>query len=236
VGVTSRWWWGPIWCEVGRGRGSGGPGCDEREGGRVWRAIPSIEPPGLDISGTSVIPPVGGSGGLFEAREPEVEALGGPGCNEREGGPVWRARPNIEPPGLDIGGTSVIAPVGGSGELFEAGEPEVEALGGPGCNEREGGPVWRAKPKLEPAGLDIGGTGRIPPGDGSEDTCGAGEPEVEGWGALEPVCAWVGGFGARNRISSPLGSISVGPAGFRLLTAAGGCVKRGRTSLKGWGA
>jgi hypothetical protein len=129
----------------------------------------------------------------------------------------------------------VIAPVGGSGELFEAGEPEVEALGGPGCNEREGGPVWRAKPKLEPAGLDIGGTGRIPPGDGSEDTCGAGEPEVEGWGG-SGARVRVGGRIWRNCISSPLGSISVGPAGFRLLTAAGGCVKRGRTSLRGWGA
>jgi hypothetical protein len=104
----------------------------------------------------------------------------------RVGGRIWRAKSYIEPRGLDIGGTCVIPPVGGSGGLFEAGEPEVEALGGPGCDEREGGLVWCAKPKIERDALDIGGTCGLPPADGSRALCDAGEGPLQGLGGMEP--------------------------------------------------
>jgi hypothetical protein len=48
-------------------------------------------------------------------------------------------------------------------------ESEVEGLGGLGPGVHEGRLIWRANPKIEPLGLDIGGTSReAPPGGGGD--------------------------------------------------------------------
>ena len=114
---------------------------DEREGGRVWRVKPNIEPPGLEIGGTCGFPPADSSGGLREAGETEVEGLEGPGVRVSVCGRIWRAKPNIEPSGLDIGGTCGNPPAGGSGGLCEAGETGGEGVEGPGARVGVGGRV-----------------------------------------------------------------------------------------------
>jgi hypothetical protein len=75
------------------------------------------------------------------------------------------------------------------------------------------GAVWRAIPSIEPHGLDIGGMDWEPPAGGGRDLLDAGYDEVEGLGGQGVMNARGGGFGARNRVSSPTGLISVGRAG-----------------------
>jgi len=77
--------------------------------------------------------------------------------------------------------------------------------------DREEGAIWRADPKIEPSGLDIGGTSRETPTGGGVDLQGAGESHFAGLGVLEPGDREGGRFGARIRKSSPAGSMSVGP-------------------------
>ena len=59
---------------------------------------------------------------------------------------------------LNIGGTCGEWLGNGGGDLWVAGERWVDGLGALEPNMREGGPVWRAKPKIAPVRYDIGGT------------------------------------------------------------------------------
>ena len=59
---------------------------------------------------------------------------------------------------------------------------------------------------------------------------------LRSWGGWSPVYAQGGGFSARDRQSSLLGSISVGPAGNRWIAVVGGFHMRERGHLKGWGS
>jgi hypothetical protein len=127
-------------------------------GGGGLAAKPKTEPPGLGIGGTWGSTPANGSVGLWDAGEGAIWGPGGPGARDGRGGAVWRAKPKIEPPGLDIGGTWGKPPANGSRGLWDAGEGPVGGLGGLEPEMHRGGPVWRAKPKIEPPGLDIGGT------------------------------------------------------------------------------
>jgi len=62
-----------------------------------------------------------------------------------------------------------------------------------------------------------------------------GEVPVEELGGLEPDPHKGGRFGARDRTSSPLGSMPVEPAGIDLNTVGGAVRKRKRCELKSWG-
>jgi hypothetical protein len=53
--------------------------------------------------------------------------------------PVWRARPNIEPPGLDVGGTCGIRPEYGNGGFKDAREGALKGLGGMEFDVHKGG-------------------------------------------------------------------------------------------------
>jgi hypothetical protein len=55
----------------------------------------------------------------------------------------------------------------------------------PGTRDAQGGPVWRAKPKIARHGRDIGGTCGIPSADSSGGMWDAGEGLLEGLGDLE---------------------------------------------------
>jgi hypothetical protein len=165
-----------------------GPGARVRKGRRVRRARPNIEPSGLDISGTCEKPLNSSSGRLGDAMETKLEGLEGPGARVREGRRVWRARPTIEPSGLGIGGTCEKPLNSGSGKLGDMMETELAALEGPGARAREGRRIWRARPTIEPSGLDIGGTCGKPPANGSGDWWDAVEVLLGGLGAWSPIC------------------------------------------------
>jgi len=68
-----------------------------------------------------------------------VNRLGALEPGMREGGPVWRAKPNIEPRGLDIGGICEFPPQEGGGALWAAGERRFDELEGLEPIIREGG-------------------------------------------------------------------------------------------------
>jgi hypothetical protein len=105
-----------------------------------------------------------------------------------EGRRIWRANPKIEPHGLDIGGTCGIPLNGGKGRRGDAIVTELGGLEGLGDHVREGRRIWCAKPKMEPSGLDIGGTYGKPPANGSGGWWDAGEEPLEGLGAWGPIC------------------------------------------------
>jgi hypothetical protein len=99
---------------------------------------------------------------------------------------------------------------------------DLGGLEGPGARVPMGRRVWRARPNIEPAGLDINGTRKKPLNSGSGRWGDAMETCLKGWRGWEPVCPSVGGFDARDRLSSPAGSISVEPARNRLIVVGGG--------------
>ena len=68
----------------------------EREWETIWRADPKIEPCGLDIGGTSEIPPAGGGVDLYGAGQIEIGELRGAGTWCARGGAIWRPKLKIE--------------------------------------------------------------------------------------------------------------------------------------------
>jgi hypothetical protein len=104
----------------------------------------------------------------------------------REGGPYWRAKPKIESRGLDIGSTCQIALDNGVRVSWVAREGLIERLGDLEPDMREGGPYWRAKPKIEPRGLDIGWTCGFPPQEGNGALRVAEGRRFDQLGGLEP--------------------------------------------------
>jgi hypothetical protein len=116
--------------------------------------------------------------------------------------------------------------------LWDAAEELVAGQGGLKPEMHSGGPVWRAKPKIVPRGLDLGGTREFPLQEGCGAKLVAEEGLIEGLGELEPDMRQGGRFGARHRIS---GSIWVGPVGSRWIMVVGcrGQQERGRLNV--WG-
>jgi hypothetical protein len=94
----------------------------------------------------------------------------------------------MEPAGLNIRGTCGKPLDSGSGRFPDAGEGSFEGMGGLEPGVHEGRAVWRAKPKIERAALDIGGTCGKLPTDGSGAFWDAGEAPLEGLGAWGPIC------------------------------------------------
>jgi hypothetical protein len=117
---------------------------------------------------------------------------------------------NIEPPGLDIGGTCVELPGNGGEDLWAARESAMTGwrLWSPVCvrgaclaGETEYRAPWA------PYRWDVRGTAR----ERWWGPVGCERERVDGLGALEPSKREGGLFSRRNQISSPGGSIPVGP-------------------------
>jgi len=116
------------------------------------------------------------------------------------------------------------------------GDALVEGAGGAGSRYAGDGRIWRAKPNIEPRGLDMGGTCEFPPQEGGGALKVAEEGRFNEVGGLEPGIREGSGFSARDRESSPLDLISMGHAGNRWIAEVGGCQLREKGYLNGWGA
>ena len=109
-------------------------------------------------------------------------------------GPVWHTKPDIEPSGLDIGGTCGILSADSSRGLSKTGETNVEGLRGSGAYVPIGRQIWHVKPNIELHGLDIGGASGYGLAEGSGGMWDATEAQVAGLGragAGMPMGGWV---------------------------------------------
>jgi hypothetical protein len=71
-------------------------------------------------------------------------------------------------------------------DLYAVGDSKFEGVGVQEPDEREERAIWRADPKIEPTGLDIGETNGAPPAGGGGDLYAAGESGFEAVGVQEP--------------------------------------------------